>query len=172
MKKITFFILSFFVLLYLVPIKIILPEKNITNKINNIENNNEIVLLCKYQAITGPVWKVEKAFGVNDYPSSVDIIGINNPTLKLKTPIYNYNKCMFLFYGYFDSQNKAIFHVNKWDLLGNLFKTGIYQTPPYGFNIFEYNIFVSEKKMIEQEKELRNLHLNYEKDGIIKETKN
>ncbi len=166
-KNLIFFTVGFFVFIYLIPIKVAVPEKNLINKISEIEKNDDTVLLCRYQAITGPIWRVEKSFGTKNYPLNIDIIGIDNPTLKLRTPIYCYNKCMFLFYGYFDDRNKAIFHVNKWELIGSPYKTGIYRTPPYGFNIFEYNIFVSEKKMKEQEEELRKLHLNYEEDGII-----
>ena len=130
---------------------------------NHIINSNKTVLICKYQATTGPTWKIiYKNNEKLDVSTSIDLIGSNIPELQLRCPIYELNDCQFVFIGDFDNSQESLFHVDKWNIIAPAFNLNCL---PYGLNIFQYNMFVNKDKARERENMIRNIHLQYKNEG-------
>ena len=153
----------FILLLWLVPIKCVVFDEN---KIQKYIDDGYSVLICEYQAITGPLWRVDEYYGISTCPPDIDIIGSNIPYFKLRTPVYDgYNHDKFIFIGKFSSEYNSIFEVEKWNIIGWK-KSFLY--PRYGFNIFEYKIRVDENAVKEYNNAILQHNIQYKKDGIVK----
>ena len=164
--KIRYIIISLIVIAvisWLFPVKIVM---NSNDKIQQFAESGKVVLLCKYQQVTGPLWRVEKYFGTKSCPEDIEIIGDNIPFLKLRFPIYNnYYDDTFIFIGKFDEENDAIFEVTDWNIWGMKHTFSFY--PPYGFNIYEYKFRIDESDAEEYEEKTRENVKLYQLENTI-----
>ena len=160
--KILIYILVLIVILWFVPIKKFINNNSINNK---FYNGGDILLVCKYQATTGPIWNVIEFYGIENCPRHIDLIGSDIPELKLKKPIHEYRDLKFVFVGDFDKERKGICRLKKcviYPVYNNI------NCLPYGFNLFQYNILdYKENELGEREKNIIEYHKNYERDNIL-----
>lgn len=158
MKKIIRYALIGIIAIILFPIKLFC--------FNNRMDSNKTVLICKYQAITGPEWEIiYKNNEKLDVSSSIDLIGNNIPELQLRCPMYELNDCQFIFIGEFDNSQESLFHVDKWNIIAPAFNLNCL---PYGLNIFQFSPFVNKNEAQEREYKIRDFHLQYKDDKVIK----
>lgn len=146
------------VCVFIFPLKIFVTEPE------HIKKGDEVILVCRCEATTGPIWWVKDSFGIDNSPKYVDIIG-ETPILRLKKPIYEYWTCDFVFRGRFDENSRALFIADEWNIIAPVWQN-LYCLP-YGLNIFQYNIFVSEQEKEEEKEETLEIHELYEHDGIL-----
>ena len=147
----------------------VVPVKTVINseeKINDFVESGEVVLICSYQQITGPLWKVERSYGTENCPANIDIVGYNVPFSKLRFSVHdNYNSDKFLFVGNFDKKYKTIFRVSDWSIWG--MKSTLPWLIPYGFNIYEYRFLIDKQQARELENNTLKMNEVYEADGIV-----
>ncbi len=160
--KVLLLLLLIAVIVWAIPVKIFISRRSLESRAKKLQGDT--VLVCEYQAVTGPIWRVQEFYGTADCPKEVDIIGNDIPELRLKKPIYEYQNCKFVFKGNFDKESKSLFLADDWDIIAPVFNS-LYCLP-YGVNIFQYNFNLTDEKREENEKATRELHKQYEADGL------
>lgn len=148
---------------WLFPVKIVM---NSSNRIQEFVETGNVVLICEYQQVTGPLWRVEKYYGTESCHEEIEIIGDDIPLLRLRSPIYtSYYKDTFVFIGKFDENNNVLFEVTDWNILGMKHTSPFY--PPYGFNIYEYKFRIDESDAEEYEEKTRENVKLYQLENTI-----
>ena len=97
--------------------------------------DGKVVLLCRGDQITGPLWEVIDFYGVDSTPKHIDTTGsdfINDA----KGKVYNYLLNKFIFVGEFSDENPELFIVSRWEAVGKI--TRFHELIPYPSHYFNF----------------------------------
>ena len=141
MRRIIVIILLILLILWLLPIKKTLSEKNFEKKYMVDET---VAVLCVSENATDIQFRVLDSTGIEECPGYIKSLKGNTPENVLRHQIDDcYDEVQFLFIGHFDTEITDLresydFTVDEWYTVGKVRRSfNILPYPSYGFNIFE-----------------------------------